>query len=849
MTIELSEFYQTFFEEASEHLATMESLLLGMNIEAPDLDDLNAIFRSAHSIKGGSGMFGFSEMTEVTHILETLLDRLRKKELRLTEMMVDVFLQAADILKGQIENRQNGVPFEQSSVDGICAVLAQLADDLPPPATATSSAPAAYDIRFSREGNPLAEPAPFDWLLDSLAELGRLEIIERGEQPGQSAHLRLSRPASSEDIREAFAFFVQPERVAISAFSADAPVAAAATGVTPADTVTATEVISPQPEDEQGYGFFTEWKPVEAEKVPVREALDLPQAAACDTAQAFATKDRSTQKAAAAQPDSSIRVNIEKVDQLINLVGELVITQAMLAQTASEVDHLLHENLLSGIALLERNSRDLQEAVMSIRMMPMSFVFSRFPRMVRDIAGKLGKEISFKTQGEGTELDKGLIEKITDPLTHLVRNSLDHGIEAPDLRIQKSKDPKGNLILRAFHQGGNVVIEVQDDGAGLNRAKILAKARERGIPVSDSMTDQEVWLLIFAPGFSTADVVTDVSGRGVGMDVVKRNIESLGGRVEIESVRDLGTKITIRLPLTLAILDGLSIAVGSEVFIIPITSIVESLQPAPGDVKTIAGRGRVVHVRGEYLPLIALHDVFAIRPRSYDPHQGTLMIVEADGIKAALLVDELLGQHQVVIKSLETNYRKVPGISGATIMGDGRVALILDANAVVRIGKTLPATLVPPGEDRFGEMELLEVVGNAATGGAAPASSERVEDVAMRLTDAVAAHMKWKTRLRLFLDGEGEKLNAATVAMDHACDLGKWIHGDGKRYAHLPAFGELRGAHARFHRCAGDVVSKHAQGNKRGAERMLDAGGAFVEASTETVKAIMKLQKTLESTV
>uniref|UniRef100_UPI000A718BB1 ATP-binding protein n=1 Tax=Methylogaea oryzae TaxID=1295382 RepID=UPI000A718BB1 len=303
---------------------------------------------------------------------------------------------------------------------------------------------------------------------------------------------------------------------------------------------------------------------------------------------------RSAEKPAttsASADQSSIRVSVEKVDQLINLVGELVITQAMLAQTASSLDPVLQENLLNGIALLERNTRDLQESVMSIRMLPMSFVFSRFPRLVRDLAGKLNKDVQFKTVGEGTELDKGLIEKISDPLTHLVRNSLDHGIETPEARLAKGKPAKGTLTLRAFHQGGNVVIEVQDDGGGLNRDKILAKAKERGLPINDNLSDQEVWQMIFAPGFSTADQVTDVSGRGVGMDVVKRNIESLGGRVEIDSAPGYGTTITIRLPLTLAILDGLSVSVGTETYILPLTCIVESLQPTPETCAASAGRG------------------------------------------------------------------------------------------------------------------------------------------------------------------------------------------------------------------------------------------------------------------
>jgi two-component system chemotaxis sensor kinase CheA len=356
----------------------------------------------------------------------------------------------------------------------------------------------------------------------------------------------------------------------------------------------------------------------------------------------------------------------------------------MLAQMSNKVDPVLYETLLNGLGQLERNTRDLQDAVMSIRMMPISFVFNRFPRVVRDLAGKLGKQAELKTVGEGTELDKGLIEKITDPLTHLVRNSIDHGIESPADRVAAGKSEKGTITLRAFHQGGNVIIEVSDDGRGLDRSKILAKARERGIAAPDTMTDAEVWHLIFEAGFSTADVITDVSGRGVGMDVVKRNIHALGGRVEIDTTTGAGTRITIRLPLTLAILDGLSVAVGSELFIVPLTYIVESLQPQAAEVKTVSGRGRVIHVRGEYLPLIALHEVFNLKPRAKDIERGIVVILETEGRKTAIVVDELVGQHQVVIKSLETNYRRVHGVSGATIMGDGKVALILDPVAIAR---------------------------------------------------------------------------------------------------------------------------------------------------------------------
>jgi two-component system chemotaxis sensor kinase CheA len=347
------------------------------------------------------------------------------------------------------------------------------------------------------------------------------------------------------------------------------------------------------------------------------------------------------------------------------------------------------ERLLAGIDLLSRNTRDMQESVMSIRMLPMSMVFSRFPRVVRDLAGKLNKQVEMKTIGDNTELDKGLIEKITDPMTHLVRNSLDHGIETPEKRIAAGKNPKGTLTLKASHQGGNVVIEVIDDGGGLNRARILEKAKEKGLAVSDNMTDFDVWQLIFAPGFSTADVVTDVSGRGVGMDVVKRNIEGLGGRVELESSPGFGTRTVIRLPLTLAILDGMSVGVGGETFIVPITTVIESLQPNMDDIRTMAGDSRMVHIRGEYLPFISLAEAFGLDGVT-DITKGLLVVVEAEDGKAALFVDELLGQQQVVIKSLEANYRKVSGISGATIMGDGRVAMIVDVTAVTRMGLSNP---------------------------------------------------------------------------------------------------------------------------------------------------------------
>ncbi|HTH45774.1 MAG TPA: chemotaxis protein CheW, partial [Oxalicibacterium sp.] len=454
-----------------------------------------------------------------------------------------------------------------------------------------------------------------------------------------------------------------------------------------------------QRENAQGYGFFAPFVPL---TIPVphpnANAEDEDNDGAAPAPQSksgVATSDKKTparresDKPAASAETSSIRVGIEKVDQLINLVGELVITQAMIEQRTDTLDPIAHERLLNSVSQLTRNTRDLQEAVMSIRMMPMDYVFSRFPRMVRDLAAKLGKKVDFVTQGAATELDKGLIERIVDPLTHLVRNSIDHGIEMPAVRKTAGKSEAGRLSLSAAHQGGNIIIEVSDDGGGLNRERILAKARQQGMAVSDELPDEEVWQLIFAPGFSTAETVTDVSGRGVGMDVVKRNIATMGGVVDIRSSKGFGTTISISLPLTLAILDGMSIKVGEEIYILPLGYVVESLQPTEADIKEISGQGRVLKVRGEYLPLIPLYQVFGIEPHFTKPSEGLVVILESEGKKAALLIDDLVGQQQVVVKNLESNYRKVAGISGATILGDGGVSLIIDVAALLRSSRQL----------------------------------------------------------------------------------------------------------------------------------------------------------------
>ena len=696
MTIDMSQFYQVFFDEAEELLAEKEKLLLAVDISAPDSEDLNAIFRAAHSIKGGAATFGFTDITDVTHMLESLLDRIRKGEMALTSEHVDSFLSAKDILKMQIDGHRYGSNVDQEAVNSVCQRLHALsqdsvsnAGDAKSPASSSKKCEpvsplisGAENMRRFRIELPEVPQRDVDALA---AELGLLGEINQAALDEKRFVFTLATPEKIADIIAICSFVLDPDDLKITELFPDAP---------QSNTVTAAP--PPLADTEPGYGFF---EPMKSE-IEKRESAAAEQAALQIGAQAETESTsadgkphsrRATDKLPAAQESSSIRVGIEKVDQLINLVGELVITQAMIEQRTGSLDPIIHERLLNSVGQLTRNTRDLQEAVMSIRMMPMDYVFSRFPRMVRDLAAKLGKKVEFITRGAATELDKGLIERIVDPLTHLVRNSVDHGIEMPDGRQAAGKSEVGKLTLSAAHQGGNIVIEVSDDGGGLNRERILAKARQQGLPVSDSMSDGEVWLLIFAPGFSTAEVVTDVSGRGVGMDVVKRNIAAMGGSVDIRSAPGLGTTIAISLPLTLAILDGMSIKVGEEVYILPLGYVIESLQPAPADVKEIAGQGRVIKVREEYLPLIPLHRIFDIEPRYTEPSQGIVVILESDGKKAALLVDGLVGQQQVVVKNLESNFRKVAGISGATILGDGGVSLILDVSALLRSSRQLNA--------------------------------------------------------------------------------------------------------------------------------------------------------------
>ncbi|MGK4924900.1 chemotaxis protein CheA [Bordetella hinzii] len=672
--LDLSQFYETFFDEADELLAQMEQLLLELDVGAPDIEQLNAIFRAAHSIKGGAATFGcFQKLAETTHLLENLLDAIRRGEMPLRADMVDTFLEAKDVLKSQLDAYRASEEPDDAVFERICAVLRQLAlegrgEVAPEPAAPAAPAapepaapePAAAAATPTAAGGDLPLRLHIRKISDKDAasiqeEMGNLGQVLAAERKGETLTVWVQTTCSADDIEAVCCFIIDADQMELRREAAPAAPAA--------------DVVDAQ----AAAGFAPQAKPA-APAAPAAEPAKSPAAS----------------KAAAHHADkesTSIRVGVEKVDQIINLVGELVITQAMLAQTASTLDPVLHDRLLNGMEQLERNARDLQEAVMSIRMMPMDYVFSRFPRLVRDIAGKMGKQIELQTYGRATELDKSLIERIIDPLTHLVRNSLDHGIETPEKRVAAGKDPVGQLVLSAQHNGGNIVIEVSDDGGGLSRERILKKAISQGLSVNENSPDEEIWQLIFAPGFSTAEQVTDISGRGVGMDVVRRNIQDMGGHVQLSSQPGQGTTTRIVLPLTLAILDGMSVRVGGETFILPLNHVTESLQPQQDQIYTVAGNERVMHVRGEYLPLVEMHRVFSVGQAQTDPTQAIAVIMQAEDRRFALLVDHLVGQHQVVVKNLESNYRKVPGISAATILGDGSVALIVDVFALARANR------------------------------------------------------------------------------------------------------------------------------------------------------------------
>ena len=772
MTLDLTQFHDAFFEESFEALDSMESALLKLDLGAPDAELINTIFRVAHSIKGGSATFGFSEIASFTHSLETLLDELRANRLQVTEATSDLLLKSVDAMRDMLRAVQAKKPIDSQRVADLQfdteKLLAQRhaatngasapapavpqATASPTPQAAAAEAPVSAPVASaasSTDAEVSAKSASVDldstvpsserrWkisfrpyrelfargndplrMLRELHELGTLTVEaildalpSFDELDTQSCYLawnlELAGNTDEAAIRQVFdwaegdcdllitdatpapaapaedhtnydliaefdammAADAAPKYAPVQA-SASATAAPAASGLpdaTPAGPAVATHAAA-APDAAP--------KPVEAKAEPTISAEPAP---------APEKVSKSETAAASGIGDSgSIRVSVEKIDELMNTVGELVITQSMLSQLGRSLEGPASEQFRMGLAELERNMRELQDSVMRVRMLPISFVFSRFPRMVRDLAQRLGKQIEFTMTGEQTELDKTVLEKIGDPLVHLVRNSIDHGIEKPDVRTQRGKTPTGHLRLDACHRGGNICVEVSDDGGGMDPQRIMAKARSRGLlGPNETLSDDQAVELIFMPGFSTAEQTTDVSGRGVGLDVVRRNVKELGGSIDIRNSPGQGARFIITLPLTLAIVDGQSIAVGKQNYIVPLISIIESLQIKQGALNRVAGRGEVFTFRGDYVPVIRLHELFGVEPRTRELDEGLIVIVEGEGRRVGLFVDDLLGQQQVVIKSLETNYGHIDGVSGATILGDGSVALILDLPGIIR---------------------------------------------------------------------------------------------------------------------------------------------------------------------
>jgi two-component system chemotaxis sensor kinase CheA len=665
MSIDVSQFHQVFFEESFEGLDAMEMGLLGMQEGSPDMEIVNTIFRAAHSIKGGAGTFGFAQVSDFTHGLETLLDQMRNGQRDVSSEAVNLLLQAVDVLREMLTAVQQAEDVDSSRVNEVSTQIeALLGSGSDVPATelvvksASEGTASGWLIDFKPHPHLLQTGNDPIRLFNELRELGQLTVTLNStglpafsdldpEESYLSWQLALQGEVSLDQINEIFEWVEGDCDLTIS------PLASADTSELIDEPAAVEDMPSPQAEN-------------------ISEPLQV--ASTVKTAAPEAKKAVKNDAALA-----SIRVSTDKVDSLINLVGELVITQSMLSQLGENFDPSRLAQLIDGLEQLERNTRELQEGIMRIRMLPISFAFNRFPRLVHDLSGKMGKQVELQLSGEQTELDKTVMEKIGDPLVHLVRNSLDHGLETPEKRLVAGKPETGLLQLNAYHQGGNIVIEISDDGAGLNEDKILQKAIEKGlVPAGEQLSADKIHELIFMPGFSTAEVVSDVSGRGVGMDVVRKNINSLGGSVEVVSERGVGSTFTIRLPLTLAIMDGQTIQVGDQKYIIPLISIIESVEIKPGTVKNVTGKGEVYTLRDEYVPLIRLRDVFNLDVGSDKLDEGLLVVVECEDRKVGLFVDELLAQQQVVIKSLETNYRKVTGIAGATILGDGTVALILD---------------------------------------------------------------------------------------------------------------------------------------------------------------------------
>lgn len=725
MSNDFAQFQDAFFEEAAEHLAIVEEGLLALEQHPQDLELLAKIFRSAHSIKGASGMFGFTALAQFTHKMETLLDLLRNEQKVVTAAIADLLLKSTDCLKSLMEAAKSGVAVDEETVQRLTTELATASALEPQPPAVQEAKPTAAPARSDgQERTYHITWTPPEWLfkrgldplqvvkeLNGLGELSSVKLdmsrvpdlnLIDPEKCYLSWELQLLTGKDLKSIEAAFEFVREDSQLSIeevrsteSGGHSDERKVSVGSGSSPqASRMTPHEGGDPKPLGEilveSGVVSPAALEQALAQQKRVGEILVEQKAVTPrQLEQALHTQRQQEVAAQTKKADStSIRVDTAKIDKLINLVGELVITQSMLSDLGSRFEIKQLPVLLERVAQLERNTREIQERVMGIRMLPIGTAFSRFPRLVRDLSAKAGKKIQLVLSGEETELDKTVIESIGDPLTHLVRNSADHGLEPPEERLDNNKSEVGTIRLNAFHEGGNICITVEDDGRGLNREKIFAKAVKQGmVGENEKLSDDQIWPLIFRPGFSTAEKVTDVSGRGVGMDVVKRNIEALGGTVSIKTVTGKGTTFTLKLPLTLAIIEGMTVRVGQETYIVPLLSILESIQPKEGAIKTVIGKGELINVRGTYLPMIRMYEVFTLQPEHTSPMKAILLILETEGERVAVMVDEILGQQQVVIKSMEQNFRKVEGIAGATILGDGTVGFILDVRGLLEIAR------------------------------------------------------------------------------------------------------------------------------------------------------------------
>ena len=683
MSIDIEQFHGVFFDESDEHLDDMEQLLMSLDVESPDPEELNSIFRAAHSIKGGSGIFGFDALMNLTHVMENLLDKARNNELSVTADIVNVLLETLDVLKDTLNAYRDETPVPEDCIVERIKILNGVING-----QSTDLAPGDGDDSSEVSVNAQNESAQddsfgfFDDEPNSAIAAADDSFGFFDDEPVNEALSHGDNTKSENNDDDGFGFFDDE----ISNNTVDAQ-----TETTKAETAGV----------EQGFGFFED----APSATNINTSLEIassnnaqsastqlntattsnndkaPTSGVAPTTTQAKTPPKPPAKKSTARESASIRVDTTKIDAMVNLVGELVITQSMLSMIGQDVEGQVGERLQLAIDELQRNTREIQESVMSMRMLPLTATFNRFPRLVRDLAGKLGKQVELVLQGGSTEIDKSLIEKIVDPLTHLVRNSIDHGIEMPEKRVAAGKPERGTVILSAEQKGGSIIISIIDDGGGLHRDRILDKARSNGLTVSDDMPDSEVWQLIFQPGFSTAEAITDVSGRGVGMDVVRRNIESIGGRIDIESSAGEGSAFFIHLPLTLAIVDGMCVSVGKQIFVIPLLNIIESFQPTKQQLKTL-GNDTVLYIRDQYWPLVPLYDFMEVEDAALSPTEGIVVLLESSKKRFGVLVDALVGQQQVVIKSLEEHYRKVAGIAGATIMGDGKVALIIDADSI-----------------------------------------------------------------------------------------------------------------------------------------------------------------------